>query len=64
MLRGRISYETPYTLNSPQHGTVECQMRVVCSYLKGFKDQHGVRYIVYVVHQVRVTLHQLHDYYR
>ena len=39
-------------------------MRVICSYLKGFKGQHGIRYIVYVVHRINVALHQINHYYR
>ncbi len=64
LLKGRKSYATRYTLNSSQYGSVTCQMRVVCSYLKGFKGQHGIHYVVYVVHRVKVALHQIHDYYR
>jgi hypothetical protein len=64
LLVGRKSYVTAYTLNSPTYGSVTCRMAVVCGYLKGFKGQHGVRYALYVMHRIKVLLHQLHDYYR
>ena len=64
LLKGRKSYATPYTLKSAQYGQVTCEMRVVCGYHKGFKGQHGIRYLVYVVHRVKVSLRQLPDYYR
>lgn len=64
LLVGRKSYFTSYTLNSPNYGSVTCRMAVVCGYYKGFKNQHGIRYAVYVIHRVKVALSQLHDYYR
>jgi putative transposase len=64
LLKGRKSYATSYTIHSAQYGSVNCQMRVICSYLKGFKGQHGIRYIVYVVHRINVALHQINHYYR
>ena len=64
LLKGRKSYVTPYTLKSVKYGQVTCEMRVVCGYHKGFKGQHGIRYLVYVVHRVKVSLRQLPDYYR
>ena len=44
LLVGRKSYATRYTLNSPQHGSVTCQMRVIGNYHKGFKGKHGIQY--------------------
>lgn len=64
LLRGRKSYATPYTLNSPRYGSLTCQMRVICTYLKGFKGQHGIQYALYVVHRVNLALHQIHHHYR
>ena len=64
LLKGRKSYATDYSLKSAKHGSVTCQMRVVCGYHKGHKHKHGIRYLVYVVHRVKVALHQLRDYYR
>jgi putative transposase len=64
LLVGRKSYLTAYTLNSPNYGSVTCRMAVVCGYYRGFKHQHGIRYSVYVLHRVKVALHQLHPYYR
>jgi hypothetical protein len=64
LLTGRKSYATDYTINSPKYGSITCQMRVVCGYHKGFKGQHGIRYLVYVVHRVKIALNQLHHYYR
>lgn len=61
---GRTSYATCYTLNSPHYGSVRCQMRVVCNYYKGFKGKHGIHYTLYVVHRVKVALHQLHHHYK
>jgi hypothetical protein len=64
LLVGRTSYATYYTLSSPHYGSVRCQIRVVCSYYKGFKGKHGIQYTLYVVHRVKVALHQLHDHYK
>ncbi len=64
LLIGRTSYATRYTLNSPHYGSVRCQMRVVCTYDKGFKGKHGIQYTLYVVHRVNVALHQLHHHYK
>lgn len=64
LLTGRKSYATSYTLNSPKYGSVTCQMRVICGYHKGFKGKHAIRYLVYVVHRVKVAFNQIHHYYR
>jgi putative transposase len=64
LLTGRKSYATDYTINSTKYGSITCQMRVVCGYHKGFKGQHGIRYLVYAVHRVKMALNQLHHYYR
>lgn len=64
LLVGRKSYGTRYTLTSPKHGSVSCQMRVVCTYQKGLKGKHGIQYSLYVVHRVKVALHQLHQHYK
>jgi putative transposase len=64
LLVGRTSYATRYTLSSPLYGPVSCQMRVVCTYCKGFKGKHGIQYSLYVVHRVKVALHQLHHHYK
>jgi putative transposase len=50
--------------DSAKYGSITCQMRVVCGYHKGFKGQHGIRYLVYAVHRVKIALNQLHHYYR
>lgn len=64
LLVGRKSYATPYVLNSGVHGTVECQMRVICRYGKGQRHQHGIQYLLYVVHRVKLSLQTLHSSYR
>lgn len=64
LLVGRKSYATGYTLNSPQYGSVSCQMRVICNYRKGLKGKHGIQYTLYVVHRLTVALHQLHHHYK
>jgi Transposase DDE domain len=64
LCHGRVSYRTPYTLKSADYGSVDCQIHVVCHYLKGHKGQHGIHYCLYVVHRVNVALHQLHYHYR
>lgn len=64
LLVGRKSYATGYTLTSANYGSVTCQMRVVCTYYKGFKGKHGIQYALYVVHRVTIALHQLHQHYK
>jgi Transposase DDE domain len=64
LLVGRKSYATHYTLSSAAYGSITCQMRVVCTYYKGFKGKHGIQYALYVVHRVTVALNQLHQHYK
>jgi hypothetical protein len=64
LCQGRKSYVTTYTLKSSDYGTVDCQIHVICHYLKGHKGQHGIQYCLYVAHRINVTLHQLHYHYR
>jgi putative transposase len=64
LLKGRQSYATVYTLNSKLYGTVDCQMRVVCHYLKGRQGKHGIGYALYVVHRLKIALSALHQCYR
>jgi putative transposase len=49
LFQGRASYQTPYTLTSPQHGTYTVTTVVVRRYSKGKAGQHGVRWFVYAV---------------
>jgi len=64
LLVGRKSYATRYTLTSANYGSLTCQMRVVCTYYKGFKGKHGIQYTLYVVHRVTVALNQWHQHYK
>lgn len=64
LLVGRKSYATRYTLSSANYGSVNCQMRVVCTYYKGFKGKHGIQFALYVVHRVTIALNQLHQHYK
>jgi hypothetical protein len=64
LLVGRKSYATHYTFTSATYGSVTCQMRVICTYYKGFKGKHGIQYTLYVVHRVTVALNQLHQHYK
>ena len=64
LCQGRKSYRTTYTLNSPQHGSVDCQIVVVCRYQKGHRQRHGVQHLLYVTHRVHVDPHQVHQHYR
>lgn len=64
LLVGRKSYFTAYPLTSSTYGSVTCRIAVICGYYKGRKGQHGISYVLYVVHRLNVPLHQLHDYYR
>ena len=62
--RGRTSYFTPYTLNSDQYGSVDCQLAVICTYRKGCQGLHGIAYLIYVVYRVKVALHGIRLHYR
>ncbi|MEM1309038.1 MAG: transposase [Cyanobacteria bacterium P01_H01_bin.153] len=64
LCQGRQSYRTPYTLKSPEYGSVGCDMAVVCRYYKGRRQRHGIQYLVFVVHRVKVALSQLPTHYR
>lgn len=61
---GRTSYFTPHTLNRAVHGSVECQLAVVCRYRKGERGKHGIDYLLYVVYRVKVALHAIRTHYR
>lgn len=64
LLKGRKSYATTYTIKSPLYGSLTCDMKVVCRYLKGHRGHHGIQYFVYVVDRVKVPLHQIFQHYR
>lgn len=64
LLKGRKSYATTYTIKSPLYGSLTCDMKVVCRYLTGHRGHHGIQYFVYVVHRVKVSLHQIFSHYR
>jgi putative transposase len=49
LFQGRASYQTAYTLTSPQHGTYTVTTVVVRRYSKGKAGRHGVRWFVYAV---------------
>jgi hypothetical protein len=49
LFQGRASYQAPYTLTSPQHGTYMVTTVVVRRYSKGKAGQQGVRWFVYAV---------------
>lgn len=49
LFQGRVSYEAPYTLTSPQHGRYTVMTVVVRRYSKGKTGRHGVRWFVYAV---------------
>ena len=49
LFQGRASYQAPYTLTSPQHGTYTVTAVVVRRYSKGKAGQQGVRWFVYAV---------------
>ncbi len=49
LFQGHASYQAPYTLNSPQHGTYTVTTAVVRRYSKGKTGHQGVRWFVYAV---------------
>jgi putative transposase len=61
---GRTSYWAPYQIRSSQYGTVDCQLAVVCRYSKGFRQKHGIEYLLYVVYRVKVALGAIRTQYR
>lgn len=61
---GRTSYWTPYRIHSQRYGIVDCQLAVVCRYSKGFRQKHGIEYLLYVVYGVKVALGDIRTQYR
>lgn len=49
LFHGRVSYQTTYTVTSPQHGAYTLTTVVVRRYSKGKARRHGVRWFVYAV---------------
>jgi IS4 transposase len=49
LFQGRASYQTAYTLTSPQHGPYTVTTVVVRRYSKGKAGRHGVRWFAYAV---------------
>ena len=49
VFQGRRSYQTLYTLTSPQHGVYPATAVVVRRYSKGKAGEHGVRWFAYAV---------------
>lgn len=62
--RGRTSYWTPYRIHSQRYGYVDCQLAVVCLYSKGFRQKHGLEYLLYVVYGLNVALGAIRTNYR
>uniref|UniRef100_UPI00260F57B9 transposase n=1 Tax=Acaryochloris sp. IP29b_bin.137 TaxID=2969217 RepID=UPI00260F57B9 len=62
--RGRTSYWTPYRIHSQRYGYVDCQLAVVCRYSKGFRQKHGIEYLLYVVYGLNVALGAIRTDYR
>jgi hypothetical protein len=63
LLQGRKSYLTAYTLQGA-HGTVECEMGMVCRYHRGRRGRWGIHRCLYVLHGTRLSLAALHQEYR
>ena len=61
---GSCSYRTTHCLKSGRYGCIDCPMVVICHYLRGRKQQHGIQYQLYVAYRVHVAHHQLHAHYR
>jgi len=49
LLRGKKSYKTTYTMNSPRYGSVEFPLWIACRYSKGRHGKHGVQMLPYAV---------------
>ncbi|NJN38734.1 MAG: ISH3 family transposase [Acaryochloridaceae cyanobacterium CSU_3_4] len=62
--RGRASYWTPYQIRSQHYGCVDCQLAVVCCYNKGFRQKHGIDYLLYVVYRVKIAIGAIRGQYR
>jgi Transposase DDE domain len=63
LLQGRKSYLTSYTLQGA-HGAVECDMAMVCCYLRGRRGRWGLQRFLYVFHGVKLSLSAMHREYR
>lgn len=63
-LKGRKSYKTFYTMTDKDQRQVTFELWIVCRYRRGKRNQHGIEYLVYVVHQVKTSLHSIRQDYR
>lgn len=47
--RGKKSYTTKYTMNSPKYGSITFPLWIACRYGKGKAKKHGVQYLFFAV---------------
>jgi putative transposase len=64
LIRGGRSYETVYTMNSQQYGSVSFRVRVICVYSMGRYGRQGIDYFAYAVHRIGLRLRAVHEDYR
>nr|ADO19252.1 transposase [Nostoc flagelliforme str. Sunitezuoqi] len=63
-LKGKKSYKTTYTITRDKDDSVTFDLWIVCKYRKGKRNQHGVKYFVYVAHNIRTNLDYIYQDYR
>jgi Transposase DDE domain len=64
LCRGRCTYSTSYTLNSPSHGSWRVRMAVVYSYTQRRRDPRRARWFLYILVGCHLPPHQVHSQYR
>ncbi len=64
LLRGDRSYETNYTMNSQEYGSVTFRIRVIRIYSRGRYSRHGTEYMAYAVYRTGLKLRAVHNDYR
>ena len=63
-LKGKKSYKTTHTITRGKDDSVRFDLWIICKYRKGKRQQHGVQYFVYVVHNIKTNLAYIYQDYR
>ncbi|MDJ0636019.1 MAG: ISH3 family transposase [Xenococcaceae cyanobacterium MO_188.B29] len=63
-LKAKKSYKTRHTMNQGKDDEVTFPLWIVCKYLKGKRNKHGVEYLAFVAYKVDIRLDYIVEDYR
>ncbi len=63
-LKGNKNYKTIHTMNKNKDNEVTFPLWIVCKYLKGKRNKHGIEYLAFVAYKLDIRLHYIAEDYR